>query len=233
MRGTPSFTTDGFAILAKWLGPGWAELTLVSGSFCVGYLKRFGVLGGGIGSQLFIGQLLAYGATVVIADLGTVALAVGLAILASVVPRTLSGPAEQPALLAQLFDSKDETITPEFMMALQAAVAAVAIVMLGKFVGLTQSAWAIAACTYVLANTTAGTIDRIKLRIAGALIGVPLALACLQLSASVSERNSSINDDLLKRRCLSMELLPRFEWAGARRAFSSPIDATGRGGDAG
>jgi hypothetical protein len=222
-----------FAILAKWLGPGWAELTLVSGSFCVGYLKRFGVLGGGIGSQLFIGQLLAYGATVVIADLGTVALAVGLAILASVVPRTLSGPAEQPALLAQLFDSKDETITPEFMMALQAAVAAVAIVMLGKFVGLTQSAWAIAACTYVLANTTAGTIDRIKLRIAGALIGVPLALACLQLSASVSERNSSINDDLLKRRCLSMELLPRFEWAGARRAFSSPIDATGRGGDAG
>lgn len=73
-----------FAILAKWLGSGWVELTLASGSFCVGYLKRFGVLGGGIGSQLFIGQLLAYGATVVIADLGTVALAVGLAILASV-----------------------------------------------------------------------------------------------------------------------------------------------------
>jgi Fusaric acid resistance protein-like len=168
-----------FAILSRWLGPAWAELTLVSGSFCVGYLKRFGVLGGGIGSQLLIGQLLAYGATVVIADLGTVALAVGLAILASVVPRTLSGPAEQPAPVAQLSDSKDETITPEFMMGLQAAVAALAIVMLGKFVGLTQSAWAIAACTYVVANTTVGTIDRIKRRIAGTLIGVPLALACL------------------------------------------------------
>ena len=73
----------------------------MSGSFCVGYLKRFGVLGGGIGSQLFIGQLLAYGAMVMVADLGTVALAVGLAIVASVVPRTLSGPAEQPALAAQ------------------------------------------------------------------------------------------------------------------------------------
>jgi hypothetical protein len=168
-----------FAILAKWLGPGWAELTLVSGSFCVGYLKRFGVLGGGIGSQLFIGQLLAYGATVTIADLGTVALAVGLAILASVVPRTLSGAAEQPALPAPFFESEDETITPEFVMGLQAAVAALAIVVLGKFAGLTESAWAIAACTYVVANTTASTIDRIKRRIAGTLVGVPLALACL------------------------------------------------------
>jgi hypothetical protein len=168
-----------FAIVAKWLGPGWAELTLVTGSFCVGYLKRFGVLGGGIGSQLFIGQLLAYGASVVIADLGTVALAVALAILASVVPRTLSGPAEQPTMPAQFFESEDGTITPEFVMGLQAGVAALGIVMLGKFVGLTESAWAIAACTYVVANTTAGTLDRIKRRIAGTLIGVPLALACL------------------------------------------------------
>jgi hypothetical protein len=168
-----------FAILAKALGPGWAELTLVSGSFCVGYLKRFGVLGGGIGSQLFIGQLLAYSATIVVGDLGTVARAVGLAILASVIPRMLSGPAEQLAVPAQPLDSENNTTTPEFVMGLQAAVAALAIVMLGKFVGLTESAWAIAACTYVVANTTAGTIDRIKRRIVGTLVGVPLALVCL------------------------------------------------------
>jgi hypothetical protein len=169
----------GFAVLSKWLGPGWAEITLVSGSFCVGYLKRFGVLGGGIGSQLFIGQLLAYGASVAIADLRTVALAVGLAMLASVVPRTLSGPAEQPALPAQLSVGEDGTVTPEFVMGLQAAIAALAIIVLGIFIGLTESAWAIAACTYVVTNTTAGTIDRIKRRIAGTLIGVPLGLACL------------------------------------------------------
>jgi hypothetical protein len=168
-----------FAILAKWLGSGWAELTLVSGSFCVGYLKRFGVLGGGIGSQLFIGQLLAYGASVAIADLGTIALAVGLAILASVVPRTLSGPAEQPAPVPPFSMGENDTITPEFVMGLQAALAALAIVVLGKFVGLTESAWAIAACTYVVANTSAGTTDRIKRRIAGTLVGVPLGLACL------------------------------------------------------
>ena len=101
-----------FAILARWLGTGWAELTLVSGSFCVGYLKRFGVLGGGIGSQLFIGQLLAYGAMVMVEDLGTVALAVGLAIVASVVPRTLSGPAEQPALAAQFVENADGPTLP-------------------------------------------------------------------------------------------------------------------------
>jgi hypothetical protein len=65
-----------FAIVAKGLGTAWAELTLVTGSFCVGYLKRFGMLGGSVGSQLFIGQLLAYGATIVNADLGTVALVV-------------------------------------------------------------------------------------------------------------------------------------------------------------
>jgi hypothetical protein len=171
-----------YAILTQWLGSEWAELALVSGSFCVGYLKRFGVLGGGSGSQLFIGQLLAYGATIVIGDLGTVAQAVGLAILASVIPRTLSGPAEQPALAAQLFLDEEDTFTPEFMMGLQAAIAALVIVTLGKFVGLTESAWAIAACTYVVANTTAGTIDRIKRRIAGTLVGVPLGLACLPVA---------------------------------------------------
>jgi uncharacterized membrane protein YccC len=68
-------------------------------------------------------------------------------------------------------------------MGLQAAIAALAIVVLGKFVGLTESAWAIAACTYVVANTTAGTMDRIKRRIAGTLVGVPLGLACLPFAS--------------------------------------------------
>ena len=52
-----------------------AELTLATGAFLVGYLRRFGVLGTGIGSQIFIGQLLAYGAKLVDADLRSVGLA--------------------------------------------------------------------------------------------------------------------------------------------------------------
>jgi hypothetical protein len=174
-----------FALFAKWLGAGWAELTLVSGSFAVGYLKRFGVLGGGIGSQLLIGQLLAFGATITIADLNAVALAVALAILASVVPRMLSGPAEQPALSMLPPDGEEHEIAPELVMGLQAAIAALAIVVLGKFAGLTQSAWAIAACTYIVANTSAGTIDRIKRRVVGTMIGVPLGLACLPFASEL------------------------------------------------
>jgi len=80
------------AVLASYLEAGWAELALVSGSFCVGYFRRFGILGAGIGSQIFIGQLLAYTAGTTTADLPMVTLATLLAILASVVPRTLVRP---------------------------------------------------------------------------------------------------------------------------------------------
>ncbi len=172
-----------FTIAAAQLGPDWAELTLVSGSFCVGYFKRFGVLGSGIGSQIFIGQLLAYSAGVTLSDLATIALAVALAMLASVVPRVLSGPAEQPApALAPIVSNERSAISSEIAMGLQAALASLAIAALGRVIGLTESAWAITACTYVVANSLAGTIDRVRRRIAGTLIGVPLALASLPVA---------------------------------------------------
>ena len=53
------------------------ELTLAAGAFLVGYLRRFGILGAGIGSQIFIGQLLAFGAKLLPADLGMVCVAGG------------------------------------------------------------------------------------------------------------------------------------------------------------
>jgi CRISPR-associated endonuclease/helicase Cas3 len=40
-------------------------------------------------------------------------------------------------------------------------------------IGLEQSVWAITACTYVVAGSTAGTIDRVRRRIIGIAIGVP------------------------------------------------------------
>ncbi|HEX3754297.1 MAG TPA: hypothetical protein VHV26_04395, partial [Rhizomicrobium sp.] len=36
------------------------EVTLVAGAFLAGYLRRYGILGTGLGSQIFIGQLLAF-----------------------------------------------------------------------------------------------------------------------------------------------------------------------------
>jgi hypothetical protein len=41
---------------------------LAVGAFLVGYLRCFGVLGAGIDSQIYIGQLLAFGAGLISAD---------------------------------------------------------------------------------------------------------------------------------------------------------------------
>ncbi len=161
-----------------WPGP---ELTLVSGAFCVGYLKRFGVLGAGIGSQIYIGQLLAYGVPLTRADLGLVAIAAAIAALASLVPRLLSGPAERPVAPTPITAGAGR-VSVEMRMGLQAGLAALVIVILNDAFGLEQSAWAVTACTYVVAGTTAATIERVRRRILGTAIGVPLGLALLPLA---------------------------------------------------
>lgn len=168
-------------------GPGHpgAELTLASGAFLVGYLKRFGVLGAGIGSQIYIGQLLAYGADLSSENMPMVGLAVVIAAVAAIVPWVLSGPAEHPAepiptpppLPAPLHAA------PELIMGLQAALAALIIVALDRMVGLEEAAWAITACTYVIGNSTARTMERVRRRIVGTMIGVPLGIACLPLAS--------------------------------------------------
>jgi hypothetical protein len=159
------------------------EFTLIAGAFLVGYLKRFGILGAGIGSQIYIGQLLAYGARLTSADYGTVVLAGVLGALASIVPRVLSGPAEQPVATQPLIASANgrRSLPPELAMGLQAALAALVIVALNTKIHLEESAWAITASTYVVAGSASGTIDRVRRRIVGTMIGVPLALACVPL----------------------------------------------------
>jgi hypothetical protein len=160
------------------------ELTLAAGAFLVGYFRRFGILGAGIGSQVFIGQLLAFGARLLPADLGMVCVAGVIAAIAAVVPRVLSGPAERPALsplIASAAMAATGRTPPEVIMGLQAAVAALVIIVLNDAFSLVESAWAITACTYVVANSTAGTLKRIRHRIIGTMIGVPLGLACLPI----------------------------------------------------
>ncbi len=174
-----------FVVLAPLLGSRWSELTLISGSFCVGFLRKFGIRGTGIGSQLFIGQLLAYNVDAKSVDVGTIVLAVALAILASVVPRMLSGPAEQPAVASPPSATTGNALaaSTELFMGTQSAIASAAIVILGHFIGLTESAWAITACTYVVADSARGTIDRVCRRIVGTSIGVPVAIALLPVAA--------------------------------------------------
>jgi hypothetical protein len=116
-----------------------AELTLVSGAFLVGYLRRFGVLGTGVGSQIYIGQLLAYGAHLVDSDLWSVGLAAVIAAVGSVVPRVLTGPAEHPVLATPAPPVPASAAPPELRMGLQAALGAFVIVVLNDAIGLEQS----------------------------------------------------------------------------------------------
>jgi hypothetical protein len=86
-------------ILAR-VGRVGPEFTLVIGAFCVAYLKPVGILAAGLGSQFYIGQLLAYGVGSTPNDLAVVAIAGLIAAVAAIVPRLVSGPAEHPGLPA-------------------------------------------------------------------------------------------------------------------------------------
>ncbi|WP_233236566.1 FUSC family protein [Bordetella sp. LUAb4] len=161
------------------------EWVLASGAFAVGYLKRYGILGAGVGSQIYIGQLTAYSMALGPTDLTAIAVAAAIAIIAAVIPRLLSGPAERPATMAAMgpITGHPRTYPAELVMGLQATAATLLIVVLNTFLGLTESAWAVTACVYVIGATASGTVDRVRRRIAGTLVGVPLALICLPFAA--------------------------------------------------
>jgi len=167
----------GFAPLFAPLGRSGAELTLATGAFLVGYLRRFGILGTGLGSQVYIGQLYALGIGLTAGDLKTVMMAGTISALSAIVPRMLSGPVERPPPFTGV---RGHSIA--LSMGLQAAIAAAVIVGLDRVIGLTEAAWAITACTYVIGNSTAGTFDRVRRRIVGTAIGVPIGLLLLPVA---------------------------------------------------
>lgn len=177
-----------FALVGPWLlerSRAGAELVLVTGAFCAGYLKRFGTIGAGIGSQLYIGQLAAYTMHIGPANTSIIPLALLVALVAAIVPRLLTGTAELatdlPALDGAAVRGR-RAISPALAMGLQAASGALVIVLLNGAFALTESVWAITACVYVVAASSAGTADRVRRRICGTLVGVPVALACLPLA---------------------------------------------------
>jgi Fusaric acid resistance protein-like len=158
------------------LGRCGPELVLVCGAFLTGALKRYGALGGGIGSQIYIGALLTYGARLNGANLEIIWMAAPAAALAALLPRLLIG--SRSAVPAFAFVPARSALT----MGLQAALAALTVVLLDAALHLDEPQWAITACTYVITATAAATALRARQRIVGTLIGVPLALACLPLA---------------------------------------------------
>ncbi|MCG7404919.1 MULTISPECIES: FUSC family protein [Caballeronia] len=180
-----AFTFTFFAPMLRETGRGGAELILVTGAFLAGYLKRFGMTGAGVGSQLYIGQLLAYGMDLRPGDSWAILLALLIGMLAAIVPRVLSGPAEHPVVLPALASEPAygrDAISPAFAMGLQAACGALVVVALNRLFGLAESAWAITACVYVVATSAVGTAERVRRRIYGTLVGVPIGIVCLPLA---------------------------------------------------
>jgi hypothetical protein len=168
--------------LVQDIAPAATEIVLVIGAFLVGYLRRFGITGTGIGSQFFVGQLLAFNARMTLADTAVILVAGVIAAVSSIVPRLLSGPAERPVAPLQNIPVVARSFPPELAMARQAAVGATVIVVLNAIIGLQESVWAITACGYVIAGSRTGTADRVRRRIVGTVIGVPLALVILPVA---------------------------------------------------
>jgi hypothetical protein len=174
-----------FALLSPWLrpyGPAWPKIILVVGAFLAGYLRRYGVIGAGLGSQIYIGQLLACNAKLAPASLHMIVAAMLIAMISALVPRLLSGPAEQPALASPPYCMCG--LNPGLVMGLQAGVASLIVVALDAAFGLVEAVWAMTACVYVIAGTASGTRHRVRHRIAGTLVGVPLGLLCLPLATN-------------------------------------------------
>lgn len=178
------------------LGGAWPELVLALGAFCVGYLRRFGLTGTGMGAQIFIGEILACTAKLQSADILAVVAAALIAGVASLVPRMLSGPAEHPPPRLPLVATSGR-LSPELAMGLQGVAGVLVVVTLNITIGLLEFVWAIAASTFVIAGTANGTIERVKRRIVGTAIGVPVGLALLPMAAE----------------------LPMFAWAAAALAM--------------
>lgn len=164
---------------------GGGEWILLTGAFLAGWLRKYGVLGAGVGSQIYIGELLAYNARLTPADMPQIGVALAVAVIAAVVPRLLSGPAEQPAAAAAPLGARPDgaRLGAECVMGLQASGAAAVVVILNSVFGLIEPVWAMTACVYGVTATATGTIARLRRRIVGTLVGVPLGLACLPIAA--------------------------------------------------
>lgn len=101
--------------------------------------------------------------------------------VASIASQVFRRPVEPP-MPATLYASDPHGRVPlEMRMALQSAIAALIIVLLSSIIHLQQSAWAITASTYVIAGSASGTADRVRRRIVGTLIGVPIGILCLPI----------------------------------------------------
>ena len=172
-----------FALLGPMLahaGKAAPEFALLPGAFLVGALKRFGAAGAGVGSQFYIGQMLAWSNGLGAPDMHAMLLAGVAAAAATMLCRALITEAARPGEPPVQPAPAPDTVTA-IEMGLQSALGALLVLALDAAVGLEEPAWAVTACVYVIAGTPGQTLHRGFQRMAGTLVGVALGLACLPL----------------------------------------------------
>ncbi|SFM93083.1 FUSC family protein [Variovorax sp. OV329] len=156
------------------------EFALLIGAAAVGGLRRFGSAGAGVGSQFYIGQMLAWSlglradhlALLLVAGLASVGAALlARGLLTEFIPPQAPAAPEPPG---------PDTLTA-IEMGLQSGCGALLVLALDALVGLKEPAWAVTACVYVIAGSPAQTLARGRQRMVGTVVGVALGLAALPL----------------------------------------------------
>lgn len=114
------------------------EIMLVPGAFLVGYLRRFGWLGTGVGSQIFIGMALTFSYGLEATAIPTILIAGAIAIPSAVVPRLLWGKEDGGETFVPI-PRNAGPLSTELIMGLQAALPAMLIIVITMMVILTES----------------------------------------------------------------------------------------------
>lgn len=170
---------------AKYLHYGrhsFTELPLVLGAFCVAGLRVYGDLATGIGSQIYIGLLLAQSNIATFSWTADGPWIFFIALTAATLPQLLLH-GEMELSLGHVTHQPESTSQPIWFRAvflgLQSAIPAILILILASIFHLREPSWAITAAAYVVSAYTLGTADRIRRRIVGTMVGVPLGLLFL------------------------------------------------------
>ncbi|SDE84791.1 FUSC family protein [Terriglobus roseus] len=160
----------------------FTELPLVLGAFCVAGLRVYGDLATGIGSQIYIGLLLAQSNIANFSWTGDGPWIFLIALTAATLPQLLlHGDMEitRGHEIHQTESAAQPMWLNAFLLGLQSAIPAILILMLAPVFHLREPSWAITAAAYVVSAYSLGTADRIRRRIVGTVIGVPLGLLFL------------------------------------------------------
>lgn len=156
------------------------EFALLIGAVAVGALRRFGGAGAGVGSQFYIGQMLAWSLGLRVSQFDQLLAAGVAATVATLLCRALLTEFIHAEPRPELEPPLPDTLTA-IEMGMQCGLGALLVLVLDAIVGLQEPAWAVTACVYVVAGTPDRTLVRGRQRMLGTLVGVALGLAMLPL----------------------------------------------------